>query len=93
MVVGFRTCALVLLGVSLATLPGPAAGERSTRAATACPQQLLGAAYVQRVDRALRARQDLWGKALLGTTGGPTYAGAARYLKPLLRRVRRSGRR
>ena len=44
----------------------------------------MDAAYIGRVDRALRARQDVWGNALLASPGGPTYAGAARYVKPLL---------
>ncbi len=36
------------------------------------------------VARALRARQDVWGDELLRAPGGPTYAGARRYLAPLL---------
>src|SRR4051812_155771 len=50
----------------------------------ACPPQRLSGGYVARVDRALRARRDTWGEALLGAPGGPTYAGARRYLAPLL---------
>ncbi len=34
--------------------------------------------------RALKADHDVWGNALLRSTGGPTYDKAARYLKPLL---------
>jgi hypothetical protein len=34
--------------------------------------------------RTLRAKEDVWGNELLATPGGPTFAGARRYLKPLL---------
>ena len=37
-----------------------------------------------RVEAALRAGQDVWGNALLAAPEGPTYAGARRYLPPLL---------
>ncbi|MGZ4389931.1 MAG: hypothetical protein ACXVZL_11175, partial [Gaiellaceae bacterium] len=33
---------------------------------------------------ALRARQDVWGDALLAAPNGPTYEGAAQHLAPLL---------
>jgi hypothetical protein len=49
-----------------------------------CPQERLSARYVSSVDQALRSGQDVWGNALLGSPAGPTYAGARRYLKPLL---------
>jgi hypothetical protein len=34
--------------------------------------------------RALRSQEDVWGNELLASPSGPTYAGAARYLNPLL---------
>jgi hypothetical protein len=49
-----------------------------------CLQRTLDSGYVRRVERALRARKDVWGQELLATPGGPTYDGVRRYLKPLL---------
>ncbi|MDW8338093.1 MAG: hypothetical protein RMM28_03030, partial [Thermoleophilia bacterium] len=40
--------------------------------------------YVLRVERALRARHDAWGRELLAAPTGPTLEGAERYLRPLL---------
>ncbi len=50
----------------------------------ACPGHRLPPGYVQSVTRALGARRDIWGNALLAARDGPTYAGAAHYLQPLL---------
>jgi hypothetical protein len=80
---GRRAISLATLSSTLALLPGAAAGTRSARQ-TACTPPELGAAYNHSVERALRARRDVWGEALLASRVGPTYAGAARYLKPLL---------
>lgn len=41
-------------------------------------------AYTARVAAALRSGRDLWGERLLAARDGPTYAGAARLLAPLL---------
>jgi hypothetical protein len=60
------------------------AASRSAQASPACRQPELTESYVHRVTRALRARRDLWGDSLLAAPHGPTHAGAARYLKPLL---------
>jgi hypothetical protein len=77
-----------LLGLLLLAAVGPASGVEPERASEAtqraCPKQGLSAAYSARVGRALRAKQDLWGNALLAAPNGPTYAGARRYLTPLL---------
>lgn len=62
-----------------------AAGQAPRQAARACASPPLSQAYVQRVEAALRARQDVWGNELLASKDGPTYEGAARYLNPLLR--------
>ena len=40
--------------------------------------------YAERVARALDAARDVWGDALVARPGGPTYAGAAGRLAPLL---------
>jgi hypothetical protein len=53
-------------------------------ARAACPQPRVSAAESARVERALRSRVDIWGSELLARPGGPTYAAAARYLRPLL---------
>jgi hypothetical protein len=80
-----RVC---LLGVVLLAAVGPASGvgqeQASTAAPRACPKQGLSGAYSARVRQALIAKQDLWGNALLAAPNGPTYAGARRYLTPLL---------
>ena len=77
----FSTLVLVaVLGTSLAVgRTSPVGSERG-----ACSQPRLSAGYANRVTRALRARQDVWGNALLDAPGGPTYEGARRYLQPLL---------
>ena len=59
---------------------GPGAERRPARARL--PQ--LDRATSQRVDRALRAKQDVWGTELLAAPGGPTYEGVRRVLTPLL---------
>jgi hypothetical protein len=41
-------------------------------------------AAAARIDRALRAKRDLWGQELLSSADGPTYEGVRRYLPPLL---------
>jgi hypothetical protein len=52
--------------------------------APACPQPAASAAYTRGVMTALRSRTDAWGNRLLAARGGPTYAGARKYLQPLL---------
>ena len=49
-----------------------------------CPQPRTSAGYAAQVSRALTARADVWGNELLAAPQGPTYAGAARFLRPLL---------
>jgi hypothetical protein len=83
-----RVLRVGLLGLLLLAAVGPASGVEPERASEpaqrGCPKQGLSAAYSARVGRALRAKQDLWGNALLAAPNGPTYAGARRYLTPLL---------
>lgn len=76
---------LALFAVLLAAIAGTTGGERAGGAERrACPQQRLPSSYSDRVMRALRAKQDLWGNALLAAPDGPTYEGARRRLAPLL---------
>jgi hypothetical protein len=55
-----------------------------TASAGSCPKPRTSAGYSARVARALDARPDVWGNELLAAPNGPTYAAAARYLRPLL---------
>jgi hypothetical protein len=71
-------------GASRATALGP---ER----ASCAPPRPAGDAT--RIERALRAGQDLWGNALLAAPEGPTYDGVRRYLAPLLLARAAKGRR
>ncbi|HVM56040.1 MAG TPA: hypothetical protein VMT74_01165 [Gaiellaceae bacterium] len=61
-----------------------AGGATPAAPAPSCPAPTATSAYTREVARALAARTDVWGDALLAARGGPTYAGAARYLQPLL---------
>ena len=61
------------------------ASGQARDAARACAPPPLSRAYVQRVDAALRAKEDVWGNELLASQDGPSFEGAARYLNPLLR--------
>ncbi len=72
---------LVLAAGARAVTTGPA---DAATAQTPCVEQRLGAGWVRRTTRALAAKRDVWGDALLARPGGPTYESARRYLKPLL---------
>lgn len=73
-----RLLSLTILPAAIVATTGAAAPTR----ATSC-RPTLSAEAARRVDRALTARTDLWGNALLAAPGGPTYARARRYLPPL----------
>jgi hypothetical protein len=60
------------------------AGATSARAAPSCATGGASSAYAAKVERAVRSGRDVWGESLLRTPGGPTYAGASRFLAPLL---------
>ena len=78
---------LVLLCSAAATLVVCAAAAGDAAQAPGretCSLPPLTSGYVQRVMRTLRARQDVWGNALLTSPSGPTYEGASGYLNPLL---------
>ncbi|CAN5164608.1 hypothetical protein BH09ACT13_BH09ACT13_01320 [soil metagenome] len=62
----------------------PQAAQAAPAGRQACREPALTAGYVRKVKRALRARRDVWGNALLARPSGPTYEAAQRYLKPLL---------
>jgi hypothetical protein len=76
--------AVILLTTTLAV--GASAngqGERESSGAR-CRPQLASSALARSVAHALAAKRDVWGNALLAAPNGPTYAGAKRYLPPLL---------
>ncbi|MGZ8694432.1 MAG: hypothetical protein ACXWYS_03230, partial [Gaiellaceae bacterium] len=72
--------ALLAAAVAVSAL---ATAGGAARQAT-CAASPASAAYEAGVQRALRARRDVWGDALLAAPDGPTYEGAARLLRPLL---------
>jgi len=59
--------------------PSPSAAKRPF-----CARQPLSPAYAGSVHRALGAKQDVWGNALIARPNGPTYGAVRRLLKPLL---------
>lgn len=71
---------LLALGIAGAVAASGSGGARA--AAPACA--VAPPADVAAAMSALRARQDVWGDALLAQPSGPTYAGAAQHLAPLL---------
>lgn len=60
------------------------AGAVGGQAPQGCREPALSPSYVSRVDRALRAGEDVWGNELLAAPGGPTYERVRNLLKPLL---------
>jgi hypothetical protein len=85
MCLGRRLIAASLMIVGL-VLASASAGARTELDFTpaACPRLALTAGSAKSVDRALRARKDVWGNSLVARPSGPTYEGVRRYLKPLL---------
>ena len=75
-----RTLGLVAAG--LAALVAAAAVPHARAAARPCAPA-ASAAYSARVAAVLRSGRDVWGEQLLRARGGPTLAGARRYLAPL----------
>ena len=76
-------CAAAALSAVLAALALHAARAEGAAAPT-CEPRGASAAYATHVERALLAKQDVWGNALLAAPGGPTYERANRYLAPLV---------
>jgi hypothetical protein len=76
---------LPLLVASLAAvLVAGSAPSPSTAKRPSCARQPLSPAYAGRVHRALGAKQDVWGNALIARPNGPTYGAVRQLLKPLL---------
>ena len=79
-----RVIPLLSATATLAVCAAAAGGGAQDPGRKACSAPRLTSPYVQRVTSTLRARQDVWGNALLASPSGPTYEGARRYLNPLL---------
>lgn len=76
---------LGFVAVLVALAATAAAGGQARVGADAwCAQQQVDPAYAARVNAALSARQDVWGNELIRAPGGPSYAGAAAFLHPLM---------
>src|SRR5438270_6608891 len=54
------------------------------QSAAACPAKQVTSDYARRVERALFAKRDVWGEALIRSAAGPTYDAVRRHLTPLL---------
>jgi hypothetical protein len=76
------TCRLLLVIAFTILCAAPAAG--SAISASVCTVPVAEPAYAARIEHALAATRDVWGDALVARPGGPTYAGAAHHLAPLL---------
>jgi hypothetical protein len=74
---------VLLAGVLVIAGGAPLLGRAQKSSGAACTTPAPGRAYVERVDRVLRAKRDIWGDALIASPGGPTYEGVRRYLTPL----------
>ncbi len=70
----------VLAGLVVAGSAAPP----STAKGPSCARQPVSPAYAGSVRRALGAKQDVWGNALIARPNGPTYGSVRRLLKPLL---------
>ena len=91
-----RTAASFVLRLTFVALlacgTGSASSGRDERSVRPCAHHRMPAGYGASVKRALRAGKDVWGNRLLRSRSGPTYAGAARHLRPLLLAARSSRR-
>jgi len=79
-----RNAFFVAVAVAAVAVGAAAPAPATTTTSRGCVQPRLSRAYVASVHRALLSGRDVWGDELLRSRTGPTYAGAARYLKPLL---------
>jgi hypothetical protein len=69
------------------------AGVGRARSSTAaCAPRLASSAYASSIQQAVASNTDLWGGQLLRARGGPTFAGARRFLAPLNGAVQWGGR-
>jgi hypothetical protein len=85
---GLWTCAAAAALLALAA----ATGQARPAIAGACAPRLAPPAYTASVQQAVASNEDLWGARLLHARGGPTYAGARRFLAPLTAAVEWEGR-
>jgi hypothetical protein len=72
------------LAVAAAVLAAASASSTVVAARPSCTHQPVTPAYAGTVRRALVAKQDVWGNALIARRNGPTYGAVRRKLKPLL---------
>ena len=79
----FMRVPLALATVLLAAASA-SAGPRAAAARPSCTHLPVSPAYAGSVRRALGAKQDVWGNALIARPNGPTYGAVRRLLKPLL---------
>jgi hypothetical protein len=70
---------------------GASAGRGGANAETSCADPETTAATAS-LGRAIASGRDVWGTQLLHARGGPTYAGARKFLPPLTRAVQWQGR-
>lgn len=80
--IGAAAAAVAALACA-AVVGGPAAAA-ATRTVRACAVPATSPAYAARVAKALAAKEDVWGDALLARPGGPSYERARALLAPLL---------
>jgi hypothetical protein len=80
---GRRLAILVAGAVLVFTAGGRVPAADAGLRAAACPAARAGPASAKRTLGVLRAGKDVWGNRLLALPGGPSYAAARRYLKPL----------
>jgi hypothetical protein len=74
----------LLLGAALAAAAGTKADLAVSEQAGSCRPPRVGSGYAARIAKVLGAGKDVWGNTLLSARSGPTYAGARRFLGPLL---------
>ncbi len=82
----------VLTGLASATPERPASWQRASPSSPLCREGHLSSRYLRRVSDALHARGDEWGRILLGSRSGPTYARVSRYLPPVFLAAAAHGR-
>ncbi|MGE5273386.1 MAG: hypothetical protein ACM3QU_06375 [Verrucomicrobiota bacterium] len=75
---------LALTSAVLALASASAAPTTAPAARPSCTHRPVSPAYAGSVRRALGAKQDVWGNALIARPNGPTYGAVRRLLKPLL---------
>jgi hypothetical protein len=84
--------ALPLAASAGAGVAAPGGSSALEARPTTCREAQPSRAYNERVERALRARQDTWGKRLLAMPGGPTLERAERFLRPVFFARAQNGR-